>query len=124
MAIRSLPLTPTAPSVDECVASGRAIPLDDASATSLAQLFAVLADAVRLRLLSGLCEATEPVCACDLVVPVDRSQPTVSHHLKVLSDAGFVRGDRQGRWIHYQPTDLGSRMYDIVRAAGSEDAWP
>ncbi|MBU6496248.1 MAG: ArsR family transcriptional regulator [Acidobacteria bacterium] len=121
MTIRSLPLAPAARPVDECVPSGRIVPLDEASAATLAHLFGVLADGVRLRLLSGLCEAEEPVCACDLVLPVDRSQPTVSHHLKVLSDAGLVRGDREGRWIHYRPTDLGYRLYDVVRAA--ESGW-
>jgi ArsR family transcriptional regulator len=42
------------------------------------------------------------VCACDLVEPVGRSQPTVSHHLKVLSEAGLVVGDKRGRWIWYR----------------------
>ena len=57
----------------------------------------------RLRILSllGSAEAGE-VCACDLVEPVGRAQPTVSHHLKVLSEAGLIVGDKRGRWIWYR----------------------
>ena len=73
-------------------------------ADRLAGQFAALADPVRLRLLSML--ATSPdgaICACDLVEPVARSQPTVSHHLKVLADAGLVTRTREGRNIWYAP---------------------
>ena len=79
-----------------------AAPLDEDEAAELAHAFAALADPVRLRLLSLLATATAgEVCACDLVAPVGRSQPTVSHHLKVLTDAGLVTGDKRGRWVWY-----------------------
>lgn len=68
----------------------------------LARTFAALADPVRLRILS--CIAAQPAgecCGCDLTGPLDRSQPTVSHHLKVLADAGLVRGEKRGRWVWY-----------------------
>ncbi|MDG1187070.1 MAG: metalloregulator ArsR/SmtB family transcription factor, partial [Ilumatobacter sp.] len=42
------------------------------------------------------------VCACDFVEPIGKSQPTISHHLKVLSNAGLVSGDKRGRWIWYR----------------------
>ncbi|MDQ1680468.1 MAG: ArsR family transcriptional regulator, arsenate/arsenite/antimonite-responsive transcriptional [Frankiaceae bacterium] len=64
--------------------------------------FKALADPVRLRLLNLL--ATAPmgeISACDLVEPTGKSQPTVSHHLKVLREAGFVRPERRGQWIYY-----------------------
>ena len=62
----------------------------------------VLGDPVRLRLLSILAAAEGgAVCVCDLTGPVERSQPTVSHHLKVLGDAGLVTGERRGRWVWY-----------------------
>src|SRR5690242_18392593 len=87
---------------DECCAPLRAAPLDEANADDLAVAFAALADPVRLRLISLLATADGgEVCACDLVEPVGRSQPTVSHHLKVLTDAGLIQGTRQGRWIRY-----------------------
>lgn len=82
-------------------------PLDEAvpsaqDADRLAAQFAALADPVRLRLLSLLATSAEgAMCACDLVEPVGRSQPTVSHHLKVLTEAGLVRGTRAGRNIWY-----------------------
>jgi ArsR family transcriptional regulator len=57
----------------------------------------------RLRILSLLASAEAgEVCACDLVGPVGRTQPTVSHHLKVLSEAGLIVGDKRGRWIWYR----------------------
>jgi ArsR family transcriptional regulator len=76
-------------------------PLDEAAAEDLAAAFAALADPVRLRLLSIVADAGE-CCACDLVGPLGKSQPTVSHHTKVLSDAGIIHGDRRGRWVWWR----------------------
>ena len=85
-----------------CCASVLAAPLGEADAAELGGMFAVLADPVRLRLLSLIAAAPEgEVCACDLVAPVGKSQPTVSHHLKVLSEAGLVSGEKRGRWVWY-----------------------
>jgi ArsR family transcriptional regulator len=86
----------------ECCPSVLASPLAPSEAADLARGFTALADPVRLRVLSILAAAPDgEVCVCDLVTPLDRSQPTVSHHLKVLSDAGLVHGDRRGRWVWY-----------------------
>jgi ArsR family transcriptional regulator len=77
--------------------------LSEVDATELARRFAALADPARLRILSLLASAAAgEVCACDLVEPVGRSQPTVSHHLKVLSEAGLITGDKRGRWVWYR----------------------
>jgi ArsR family transcriptional regulator len=82
-------------------------PLADAEiaapdAVVLAEAFKALGDPVRLRLLSLLATADGgEVCACDLVEPVGKSQPTVSHHLKVLRDAGLVTATRRGVNIWY-----------------------
>jgi ArsR family transcriptional regulator len=77
--------------------------LDEAAAVELADALKVLADPARLRLLSMIAasEAGE-ACACDLVAPLDRSQPTVSHHLSMLVDAGFLTRERRGRWAWYR----------------------
>ena len=76
--------------------------LGQAEAELLAQSFAALADPVRLRLLSWVASADGEVCACDLVEPSGRSQPTVSHHMKILVDAGLVTRDKRGLWVWYQ----------------------
>jgi ArsR family transcriptional regulator len=78
-------------------------PLDERRAEELSTAFAVLADPVRLRLLSLLASAEAgEVCVCELVEPVGRSQPTVSHHLKILADAGMISGEKRGRWVWYR----------------------
>ena len=88
----------------ECCPAVLASPLSEARAGELARDFAVLADPVRLRLLSLLASAPAgEACVCELVEPVARSQPTVSHHLKVLADAGLIVGDKRGRWVWYRP---------------------
>lgn len=77
--------------------------LSDTDAQTLAAGFAALADPVRLRLLSLIAAAdADGVCACNLVEPVGRSQPTVSHHLKILREAGLVSGERHGTWVYYR----------------------
>ena len=76
-------------------------PLEADGAAGLAAAFAALSDPGRLRLLS-LIAAQPEVCACALVEPLGKSQPTVSHHLKVLADAGLVVGERRGRWVWYR----------------------
>ena len=85
-----------------CRPSLLVVPLDPDAATALARGFTALADPVRLRILSMLAEApTGEVCVCDFVRPLGRSQPTISHHLKILGEAGLVHGERRGRWVWY-----------------------
>jgi len=92
----------TAPPVTCCGVIGQAaLTIDDAE--TLARAFAALADPVRLRLLSLLAtSAAGEVCACNLVEPLGKSQPTVSHHLKVLREAGLVTADKRGIWMWYR----------------------
>jgi ArsR family transcriptional regulator len=86
-----------------CCAPLRTSVLTPTEATTLSRQFAALSDPVRLRLLSLLANADGPVCACDLVEPAGKSQPTVSHHLKVLREAGLVESDKRGVNVWYQP---------------------
>ena len=72
--------------------------LDAPDADELAGVFAALADPVRLRLFSLIATAGE-VCACDLLAPLRRSQSTVSHHTKILAEAGLIAGEKRGRWV-------------------------
>lgn len=83
---------------EACCSSLLVAPLAEQDADDLAHVFAALADPVRLRLLSLIANAGE-ICACDLLEPVGRSQPTVSHHTKVLADVGLVVGEKRGRWV-------------------------
>jgi len=77
-------------------------PLGSNDAAELARGFAALADPARLRVLSMLASAPAgEVCVCDFVGPLGKSQPTVSHHLKVLGEAGLVHGERRGKWVWY-----------------------
>ncbi len=66
-----------------------------------ARLFKALADETRLAILRQLREREE-VCACDFVACCDVAQPTLSHHLKVLREAGLIKGDKRGLWIYYR----------------------
>ena len=75
--------------------------LNDAEATELAALFSALSDPVRLRLLSIVAGEGE-VCSCNLEGPLAKSQPTISHHTKVLADAGLIVGERRGRWMWWR----------------------
>ena len=85
-----------------CCPSVLSSPLDASDAAELATGFTALADPVRLQVLSILADATAgEVCVCDFVEPLGKSQPTVSHHLKILAGAGLVHGDRRGKWVYY-----------------------
>ncbi len=93
--------------------------LEDAAAAELARRFSALADPVRLRLLSLLATADGgAVCACDLVAPAGRSQPTVSHHLRVLREAGLVTSEKRGTnvWYAAVPAAL-EALRDALRPA-------
>ena len=86
----------------ECCPSVLGSPLAADDAAELARGFHALADPVRLRVLSML--AASPageICVCDFVGPLGKTQGTVSHHLKILSEAGLVHGDRRGKWVWY-----------------------
>lgn len=77
--------------------------LDQPAAEQLASTFKALADPARLRLLSFI--AAQPAgeaCVCHLTAPLDISQPTVSHHLKILFDAGLLTRERRGTWVYYR----------------------
>jgi ArsR family transcriptional regulator len=90
-----------------CCASVVDAPLGAEEAVELARVLGALADPIRLRLLS-LVAAQAEICSCDLEAPLGKSQPTVSHHTKVLADAGLLIGEKRGRWTWWrvEPTRL------------------
>ena len=82
--------------MNPCCPSLLAAPLTEQDAEDLASAFAAMADPVRLRLLSLVADAGE-VCSCNLQEPLGKSQPTISHHTKVLADA-----EKRGRWVWWR----------------------
>jgi ArsR family transcriptional regulator, arsenate/arsenite/antimonite-responsive transcriptional repressor len=97
---KSLPLT----DVSECeFAPLTREPLSTTAATELAGKLKALSDPVRLRLLSVVAShAGGEVCVCDLSAGIDLTQPTISHHLKVLRMAGLLDCERRGSWVYYR----------------------
>jgi ArsR family transcriptional regulator len=89
------------PVSEPCCGSVLTAPLSQEDAEVLARGFAALADPVRLRLLS-LIAATDEVCSCELLQPLGKSQPTVSHHTKALVEAGLITGEKRGRWVYWR----------------------
>jgi ArsR family transcriptional regulator len=85
----------------QCCPSVLTAPLAEDDAELLARGFAALADPVRLRLLSMIAASGE-VCSCELLQPLGKSQPTVSHHTKALAEAGLIQGEKRGRWVYWR----------------------
>ncbi|MFC9678854.1 ArsR/SmtB family transcription factor [Streptomyces sp. NPDC056948] len=86
-----------------CCEGLAAAPLDEERARELAKVFKALGDPVRLRLLSMIASRGEggEVCVCELTPAFDLSQPTISHHLKLLRQAGLIDCERRGTWVYY-----------------------
>ncbi len=91
-------------------------PLSEADAKRLAVILGALADPVRLRLLS-IVAAQHEVCSCDLEAPLAKSQPTISHHTKVLAEAGLLIGEKRGRWVWWRIEP--ARLAEVRQALGS-----
>ena len=99
----------------ECCPAVLDAPLDADQAEQMAAALRVIADPARLRLVSILSAAeTGEACVCDLTAPLGLSQPTVSHHLKVLADAGLVSREQRGKWAYYR---MVPERLELLRAA-------
>ena len=95
-------------------------PLSAEQSSELARVFKAIGDPVRLRLLSLIAShAGGEACVCDLNDVFDLSQPTISHHLKLLRDAGLISGERRGTWVYYRvrPEVLGRLATVLLPAA-------
>ena len=99
----SAPLPLLAGDLASCCPSSAGGALDEDAAEQLARVFRALGDRHRVRLLS-LIAASEggEACICDLTAPVGLAQPTISHHMKLLVDAGLVTRDQRGKWAYYR----------------------
>src|SRR6478672_7576960 len=76
-------------------------PMRRGAAEQLAATFKALADPTRVAIVNRL-TTTEAACVCDLTAAFDLSQPTISHHLRILRDAGLVEAERKGTWAYYR----------------------
>ena len=99
--------------VEACCPVVRETPLEPAAADRVAAAFKVLSDPARLRLLTMIAAGDE-TCVCNLTDEMGLSQPTISHHLKVLLDAGFIAREKRGTWAYYS---LVPEALSILRAA-------
>lgn len=100
-------MAPTAPTIELdrlaacCSPSSRGL-IDDQIAVVMAQVFKALSDPTRVKLLSMIAAASEgESCICDMTEPVGLSQPTVSHHMGILTRAGLVTREQRGKWAYY-----------------------
>jgi ArsR family transcriptional regulator len=94
-------LTPTVGAIECCVPLNAEV-LSDEEAEATAALFKALADPARVRIVNLLATGHgEPVCICHLIEPLGLTQPTVSHHMKRLLDAGLVEREQRGRWAYF-----------------------
>lgn len=100
--------TPDETVLDACCSPLTVDVIDAEDAALLATRFKAIADPVRLQILSRLAAAPDGVCVCDFVDDLERSQPTISHHLKVLADAGLATREQRGKWawFHIVATEL------------------
>jgi len=87
--------------VVECCAPLGAPTLSETEAEATAELFKALGDPARVRIVNLIASAGEPVCACEFNGTLGLSQPTVSHHLKRLTDAGLLEREQRGKWAYF-----------------------
>lgn len=93
--------------------------LSDDEIETTAQLFKTLGDPTRVRIIHLLATSEEAVCVCKLIEPLGLTQPTVSHHLKKLTDAGLVVREQRGVWAYYTlDEDALSRLGALIEAKG------
>ena len=104
--------------IQACCEPVLAEPIDPVEADELAAGFKLLADPVRLRILSLIANsATGEMCACDLPAPIGRSQPTISHHLSLLTGAGLLSREQRGKWAWFRvESDRVAVLRDALRS--------
>jgi ArsR family transcriptional regulator len=112
--MRELAVTEIQAPIDCCAPLG-ASALTDEEAEASAALFAALGDPARVRIVNAIATSDEPVCACHLIEPLGLSQPTVSHHLKRLVDAGLLEREQRGKWAYFSLTpEASTRLAGLV----------
>jgi len=94
--------------------------LDESAAAATAELFKALADPARVRIVNTLATSSGPVCACEFEPALGLSQPTVSHHLKKLTDAGLLEREQRGKWTYFSlKRDAVSKLAAVADLEGA-----
>lgn len=92
--------------------------VDEAWAVKTAELMKALADPTRLTMLASLWKAQAPICICDFTAGLDLSQPTISHHMARLKEAGLVDSEKRGIWVYYRlRSDLAASTRQLLARA-------
>lgn len=100
----------------DCCRPLAAATLSDEEAETTAALFRALADPARVRIVNLLATSSEPVCACEFEPALRLSQPTVSHHLRKLTDAGLLAREQRGKWAYFSlKPEASSQLERLVR---------
>ena len=84
--------------------------------STLAETLKVLGDPTRLRMLDLLVQQPDPICVCDITALFEQNQPTISHHLRLLREAGLIETDKRGIWSYFWATARGKDSLSAVRA--------
>ena len=104
-----------------CTVPNLPAPMTDDLKRDLVAVFKALGDATRLEIFRLIAAQQEPICVCDIVDRFELRQPTISHHLKVLRDAGLVTATKQGIWAYYAVNEDGLAMvretFDLIAPA-------
>jgi len=100
---------------EPCCGPVEAPSLTQEQTATLADRLKALGDPTRLHMLDLLAQQPEPMCVCDLTPQFSQNQPTISHHLKLLREAGLIDSEKQGIWAYYQATDEGRRTLAAVK---------
>ena len=102
-----------------CCATLAAPAISDDEADATAELFRALADPARVKIVNQLANASGPVCACEIVPALGLAQPTVSHHLKKLTDAGLLEREQRGKWAYFSiKADAAERLAGLIDVEG------
>jgi ArsR family transcriptional regulator, arsenate/arsenite/antimonite-responsive transcriptional repressor len=112
---RSLPVRHRA---TPCCAPTAAPSLGEAATAVIADRLKALGDPTRLRMLDLLVQQPEPLCVCDITPRFPQNQPTISHHLRLLREAGLIETEKRGTWSYYWATELGRSSLSAVARLG------
>jgi len=101
---------------EPCCAPVQTPSLSLARTSALADLLKALGDPTRLRMLDMLAHQPEPLCVCDITPQFAQAQPTISHHLRILREAGLIETEKRGIWAYYWATPAGKETLSVVAA--------